>query len=219
MSELIRLESSPDQGVAALLATIEGDEKKILKVMRGALRDTAASARTLIRSRIAVKTDILRKRINPRVKIFVDDVDAGFVQARVWVGVNPVSAHLAKRVSGGRLHGSHIRAGRQNFRGAFFAHIGGSGLGRRIWIRAGSKHYRPELYAQESWGGDRHLKSRWGKMEGRFPVHLAVLDVSEAAEDAIGEFNGMAGETYTKHFSRRLNYELVVKPSMGGGNK
>lgn len=176
--------------LAGLLKQHAGKEKKVMKAIGRSLRKSATFGKTLLRKTVASAAGIPQKAIKKRVsaKAFVKD----FVVV-VWLGMNPVPAHLVGKP---RQLKKGVRVGRKHlFEGAFKAKIFDSE--DRVWRR---KFRGPG-------------SSKRGRGDGRFPVELMTVPLDDVGAASMQKIQRQVQLRFKRIVEQEINYEINVKGS------
>lgn len=190
--------------IDALVGNLPVTEEQQRKAGTSALRKFRKRFETRIKRAVAKKARIPLKGLENR--FFSSRVEEGDQELTVWIGawnVSPFAIGVPVPYGVPGKSGG-VKAGRHRWRGAFIQAIY-SGESK-VWIRASSKHFSPELYPTNYRPGDRGLAG-----DGRFPVVRAAISVDAAIEQVLAtEGPQLVGE-FEKIFQQELNYYAVVK--------
>ncbi|CAG36316.1 hypothetical protein [Desulfotalea psychrophila] len=200
---MISLDLNTD--VAQQLAKqVTGTQGQMKKAFRGALSDTGSAGVTFVKKRVSASTRVAQKRLAVRMKKKILNYDE-HPEVELFFGANPVAFHTIGTLTQTR---SGVTAGRMHRKGAFTPANGG--LGGRAFIRASSKHFKPEFYSTESFFKGS-VVSKYGSVKSRFPLRLATVQINDEVGAAVEEFSGHVQEIFDKKFKQRMNYEVNVK--------
>lgn len=193
-----------EKSFARAVERIDATPAQVVRARSSALRKMRGRIQTKIKRQASKDLRVPQKVLGKR--FYSDPVKRSDDQLKVWIGTQPISpfevgtpqAYGKPRKTGG------VKAGRRTYRGAFLASI--YSAKEKVWIRAGSKHFSPELYPTRKRSGDR------GGAGGRFPVIRAAVAIDEVLDKIVrGQEVAIMAE-YQQVFLHDLNYFTNIRP-------
>lgn len=194
----LALDTSASKQVAeAMLAT----EKQVQKATRRALKTVASTAEKAVKKQVADRTKISQKRLGARVKMrrYLED------EIVLWFGADSVDVGSLGKP---QMNAHSTVVGRVVRRGAFFTTLGQSPRAQ-VFIREASEHLKENEYGDTRYGVNAR-KSRWGSIEGRFPLRRAVVNIDDEVKQAIDELDVDMQALFDKRMQAELNFEINV---------
>lgn len=183
--------------------------KQIRAAEKRALKKLSRWVGSRMTRRFSDAAKLPRKVAKGRIASDLDDT-AGEVS--IWIGLNPVAAHRAGRMSGGKnqrssgVQVSSRQGGREFYRGAFRADMGRE----RVLIRESSSHYTDDF------GWRVFNRKKRGNDDPRFPVVEADIEISEAVEKAVYRDQVAINKKMLELFEHELKVAIgIIETSRG----
>lgn len=183
-----------DPVIEGTVSAIDLESKKGRKARSRALRKWSRWARSQTLKALSKDLGVTQKGLKPRVRISVISKQG---MAELWIGLNPLPAHLAgKPKHTPQYRGTFVKG--YYFEGAFVANADNSTdkVWRRKFRGPGSTSQGPQ---------QKHLR-------GRFPLELQKISVEEVTLAAILSIEAKAPQRLRDIFAEELNFAFNVEP-------
>lgn len=174
---------------AQLRREFAGREKQVDKAIVRAIRKTVSWLRRQLIKQVASEAGIPQKAIRQRGKAKTFAKEQYGV---VWLGLNPVGAHLIGKP---RQTRRGVRVGRKHFfEGAFLSRIYSDN--EKVWRR---KFRGPGSTSR-------------GRGDGRFPVEVMLIELETIGEQEAKALNNEARVRFLRTMKQEINFAINVEP-------